>query len=723
VRTATKMLDAARAYAERGWAVFPCQPKSKQPLTAHGFKDASTDLKQIRAWWTDCPEANVAIATGAVSSITVFDVDIKPWKDVHGDQSLLALLAEYGALPSTLYQRTWSGGLQYIFAHAPGVRNSTSKVGPHLDIRGDGGYVIVPPSIVEEDDRFGVYAWQNDAEVAPMPDWLLERVKSAGAEAAAAGSPLLPQTANLLRWPNSLLGGVEEGSRDDTCWRLVRHYATKRPPLSKDEVLRFMLIWAADCTPPFPEATVHEKVERVFAGIESRVLLELPLTDAGNAERMVVLFGDRFRWVTDAGEWLAWDSRRWAPGSLERVKGYALEAARMTQAAAVRLVGDAKLKRRIIGHALSGESAGGISNAVHVAKVLPAVWVDGRTLDSRPDLLNVANGTLDLKTFELRPHDPADQLTRTMAVPYEPEATAPLWRRFLDEVFCGRQDVIDYVQRAVGYTVTGSIEEQCFFLLHGAGANGKSTFVAVITALFADYATKLDQEAILASDRNRGRGPTPELVTLIGRRLAYVDEMEESRQLDEARVKALTGSERATGRALYQNMREWTNTAKLWLDLNHLPAFRGVDAGIERRPRVIPFDRRFEEHEQDKQLVQKLLAELPGILAWVIEGCRQWHKRGLDAPDVVSIATRRYRDDNNHLPIFMEEHYVKRAGAELQVGVLKEEYERWCGQRDEEALNYQRKVVPFLEQVWKLTRKRVHGGRFAWVGLTRAAEA
>jgi putative DNA primase/helicase len=307
--------------------------------------------------------------------------------------------------------------------------------------------------------------------------------------------------------------------------------------------------------------------------------------------------------------------------------------------------------------------------------------------------------------------------------PYVPEATAPLWLRFLDDVFCGRQDVVDYVQRAVGYTLTGSTQEQCFFLLHGAGANGKSTFVGVLTALLGEYATKLDQEAVLAADRNRGRGATPELVVLEGRRLAYVDEMEESRQLDEARVKALTGSERTTGRALYENMREWTNTAKLWLDLNHLPAFKGVDAGIERRPRVIPFDRKFEDHEQDKHLPQRLLTELPGVLAWAVEGCRRWRERGLDAPEAVSLATRRYRDENNHLPAFMEEHYVKRAGAQVQVSALKQEYQGWCALRDEQPLDYQRKLVPFLEQVWKLTRKRVHGGRFVWVDLAPRFDA
>ena len=202
----------------------------------------------------------------------------------------------------------------------------------------------------------------------------------------------------------------------------------------------------------------------------------------------------------------------------------------------------------------------------------------------------------------------------------------------------------------------------------------RGDFVAALTALLGEYATKLDQEAVLAADKNRGRGATPELVVLIGRRFVYVDELEEGRQLDEARVKALTGSERATGRALYQNMREWRNTAKLWMDLNHLPAFKGVDFGIERRPRVIAFDRRFEEHEQDKQMPEKLVAELPGILAWAVEGCKAWRQRGLDPPEAVSLATRRYRDENNHLPAFFEDQYVAAAGARVTASDVQRDY-------------------------------------------------
>src|SRR5436309_2556982 len=541
-------LKDALAYASIGLAVFPLTPGSKRPIAgSKGLKDATTDLAKIGLWWGhQYPDANIGVATGAISGTVVLDVDVKPWKGVHGDKTLAALVSEHGTLPPTPEQTTWSGGTQYVFAHAPGVRNSAGRLGPGLDIRGEGGYIVAAPSTVTDDGRSGTYVWVRspfDRTLAPMPEWLFERIKTGQTTTHS-------NTTNAPGWADPLVHGVAEGCRDDTCWRLIRRYAAMRPVLSKDEVLGFMLAWARGCDPEFPEADAREKVERAFTEMHTS-LVDLPLTDAGNAERMIALYGDRFRWATDREEWLAWDGQRWARGSAEVVKGLALDVARLTQGGAIRLDTEARPKgqstrRAVLKHTLYAESARGIANAVQVAKVLPSVWVEGRALDSRPDLLNVANGTLDLRTFELRAHDPRDLLTRVIKVPYEPTAGAPLWQRFLEDVFCGRQDVIEYVQRAVGYTLTGSITEQCFFLLHGSGANGKSTFVGVLTALMADYATKVEQEAILVPDR-RGRGATPELVVFVGKRFAYVDELEEGRQLDEARVKALTGSERGTG--------------------------------------------------------------------------------------------------------------------------------------------------------------------------------
>ncbi len=738
---AESFLEAGLEYAARGWPVFPvwgvtddgrcrcgnpmCERVGKHPLgrlVPRGLKDATTDEATIRVWWEAEPEANIARATG-----DVFVLDVDPRNG--GSETLAQLEAQFGPLPQAPEVLTGGGGRHIYFAMpTPPLGNSAgTKLGRGLDTRGVGGYVLLPPSrhasgqaYRERPDR--PLDW---TPLPPVPAWLMERLSK------PADGP--GRSTNPPGWADELIDGVPEGTRDETCVRLIGRYAQMRPPLSKAEVTQFMLAWARKSVDrqgkPFPAEVVLEKIDRLFKVME-RELVDFPLTDAGNAERLVAVFGDRFRWMPegkDRGDWFVWDGRRWAPGSIDRVRAFALEAIRITQMAAVRLKAEEKRsgnsRRAIIKHALASESAVRINAAVQLARIIPGVALDRARLDTQPFLLNVANGTLDLKTGRLRPHDPADLLTQIIEVPYDPAAKAPRWRRFLGEVFLGKQDVIDYVQRAVGYTITGSIEEQVLFLLQGIGANGKSTLVDTVKGVLGDdYATKIEAEALLAAPKHHGlRGrPTPELVAMAGRRLGCVDEMPEGRFLDEARIKSLTGSSEETGRGMYQAQSTWANTIKLWFDVNNLPSFKGIDEGIARRPRIIPFDRKFEESEQEKGLTEKLLRnEAPGILAWMVEGCRQWLERGLDPPEAVSMATRAYVETQNHLPRFFEEMYVKDPAGRTPVAVLRPAYERWCYDQSEIPME-QAKLNLFLTEVWKLRQDR-HGVR-TWVGLKERAE-
>jgi putative DNA primase/helicase len=308
-------------------------------------------------------------------------------------------------------------------------------------------------------------------------------------------------------------------------------------------------------------------------------------------------------------------------------------------------------------------------------------------------------------------------LTQAIAVPHEPDAQAPRWEQFLREVFKSDAEVIAYFQRAVGYTLTGSIQEQCFFLLHGGGENGKSTCMGVLSDLWGDYAVKADQETVLFAEKNRGRGASPELMRLQGKRLAFIDEMERERSLDEARIKALTGSEQSSGRNLYEGTIEFMNTAKIWFDLNDLPKFTGVDRGISRRPRVIPFDQRFPPELQDKTLLDTLKRELPGILAWAVRGCLAWQRDGLMPPGSVSLATREYVEEQNHLPAFLRDCYYPDSQGEVSGADLQQEYAGWCVQNGVDQMRWQTQVVPFLKSA-KLKHERTKHGKL-WIGLRK----
>jgi putative DNA primase/helicase len=271
--------------------------------------------------------------------------------------------------------------------------------------------------------------------------------------------------------------------------------------------------------------------------------------------------------------------------------------------------------------------------------------------------------------------------------------------------------------------LTARVDEQVVFFLHGGGQNGKSTFVAALDALLGEYATNAGKETFLASLKNEGRGPEPELMRLSGKRFAYVNEADEGRALDEARIKALTGGATTTARDLYKTTETFTNTAKVWFDLNTLPAFKGIDYGIERRLVVIPFDWKVPDIGRVGDMAEQLKAELPGILAWAVDGCRRWRLSGLQQrPAGVAVATRRYRDENNHLPAFVEETYMLTPDGTVTVADLQRDYAGFCERRGETALAYKQKMIPYLRDVLGLEPSKTKVARL-WRGIaSRPAE-
>ncbi len=468
--TPTTLLDAALGYARCGWAVFPLIPGTKEPRTTHGFKNATTDEARIRAWWTDYPTANIGIATGAVSGITVLDVDIKPWKDKRGDKTLAALTAEYGALPLTPKQKTWSGGEQYVFADPIGIATYHGQPGTaldSLDIKSNGGYVVVPPSVVVEGERHGTYVWKlapDDTPLAPLPSWLVDvvdavrgargRRKTTADNGSGAGAAANLRNGQMRNVSLASLAGAmrRKGMSEDAIYAaLSTENAQSADPLPDDEVERVAHSIAK--YEPAQALTIKVGADGELAEDEK------PLSEGGNAERMLRLYPDRFRWVAEEKTWLAWDDRRWARDKMFEVQRLARETVLALQQAALGLEADAA-RKKVLGHALRADSAKGIDGMVKVVRYLSGVTVSAGTLDRDNDVLNVANGILDLRSFELRPHDPKAMLTRLVDVPYDPEAKAPLRQAFLRDVFRENDRVIEFVQRCVGYTLTGGIDEQ-----------------------------------------------------------------------------------------------------------------------------------------------------------------------------------------------------------------------------------------------------------------------
>jgi putative DNA primase/helicase len=279
-----------------------------------------------------------------------------------------------------------------------------------------------------------------------------------------------------------------------------------------------------------------------------------------------------------------------------------------------------------------------------------------------------------LRTGIARPATRSDKVTRFSPVNYDRTATCPRFEQFISEVFAGNSELIGYIQKAIGYSLTGSVGEQCLFACHGDGRNGKSTLLEVLLHILGDYAIDLPFSVLEAKTNGN---PPGEGVNLPGTRFAKVVEIREGRRLDEARIKSWTGGDTMTVRPLYRNAFSFHPTHKLWLAFNHKPVISDNSPGMWRRIRLIPFLQKFEGPQRDSGLLDKLKSESSGIINWAIEGCRRWQREGLRIPDAVTEATHQYQDESDSLVPFLEDRCVLEPSEKTPAGELWAEYLAW----------------------------------------------
>jgi len=313
---------------------------------------------------------------------------------------------------------------------------------------------------------------------------------------------------------------------------------------------------------------------------------------------------------------------------------------------------DGDTLKAMYSHAKYSNSASGIHNMIALARSESAIWPV--ELDANPWLLNIENGILDLRTGELRDHCREDYITKLAPVAFDPAATCPLWEQFLLKIFSGNAALIGYLQRLVGYALTGDTSEHILPFLYGTGANGKSTVCETLLKLLGpDYSMKAAPDLLIAK---RGESHPTDRADLFGKRFVACVETEEGRRLAEALVKELTGGDRVRARRMREDFWEFAPTHHVWLAGNHRPAIVGTDNGIWRRVKLIPFDVVIPDAQQDKKMPAKLAAELPGILNWALTGCLDWQCKGMQEPEIVRGATREYAAEQDDVGQFLDEH-------------------------------------------------------------------
>ena len=398
-----------------------------------------------------------------------------------------------------------------------------------------------------------------------------------------------------------------------------------------------------------------------------------PLTDAGNAELFAALYGHILRFDHARNRWLIWEEHRWAPDSDGEVRRLAKKAARVRYRTALDIE-DLDLRGKTASSAVRSESRQRLDACLALARSEHPIADSGMTWDPDPYLLGVANGVVDLRTGMIRSGHPDDRLTMQVPVQYHVKAECPRWQQFLHQVFQRDGELIGFVQRALGYSLTGSVREQVLFLCYGTGSNGKSVFLDMLRNVLGDYAMNIPFTVLELQQRP---SLTNDLASMAGRRLVTSSETNESTRLNEARIKALTGGDPITARFLYSESFTYEPVAKFWLAVNHLPRVRDDSYGFWRRVRVLPFNEQFTGDDADKGLPFKLLEELPGILNWGVQGALNWRLVGLAPPSAVMTATQAYRKDNDELDGFVADCCVVADGVRAEPGHLFSEYQRW----------------------------------------------
>ncbi|WP_162559675.1 phage/plasmid primase, P4 family [Methylobacterium radiodurans] len=731
----------ARRAVQHGLSVVPLKPRSKVPSVPHGIDDAISTRMGVRAHARAHQHDNY----GLILDGEIFAVDVD---GPEGEKSLQRLIGRSREFPATVETIT-ARGRQFIFRARPGrpVRSSCGRHGPGIDIKGQRGYVVLPGSVhpLGPTYRSAPGRALGEIAIAQAPDWLLDLVvRSPDAERVRPLTEPLTQgpdatrtvayAAAALKSELNALSRATVGKRNSTlnkaayvlgalCQPGVLDEAEVRARLTETALAVGLTAEATSKTiasgmragrleprnlgfladpgaaQPGAEAVIHDPVAAKLA--------ELGETDADNGHRFARRFRNEVAYVPSHGL-LVWNGKIWEPAADTAALRRAEECAHAIAHEAAYL-NDGKLKASREAFSKASLSKGALERAIFLAR--SHLETPLSRFDAEPYLLSVANGTLDLRTGTLGPHDPAHRLTRLTPIVYDEKARCPVFERFLRQRLGHEPELIAFLQKAVGLTLTGVVSEQVLFFLQGEGGTGKSTFVNLIRELLGSFAVHTPVESFTTKQFEPIR---TDLARMAGARMVTAGEIHPSQQFDEAAIKGLTGGDPITARFMRQDLIQFMPQFKLWLYANHFPKVRATDNAFWRRIRVLPFINVVPEGTAKKGLPERLRAELPGVLNWAVAGCLAWQREGLEPPNVVRAATEAWRHGADHVSRYLRERTVQDIGARVGATDLHSDFGAWCTAAGEQPVS----LATFKARLIALGRvsRKTNKGHF-WIGL------
>lgn len=616
--------------------IFPCNA-DKKPLTPHGFKDASDD-PDVQENWKRTFKNIVYWGYPTGDGIFVVDVDcknggigLKNWKEMiqaHGE-------------PNTYTVQTRSGGYHYYFYMPSGtvIYNSTSKFADGIDIRGQGGYVIVPDGID--------YEVVKDADVAYPPLWILEHL------GMFSNQGTIGQKKNIeFKMPVK----VKEGERNDLLFRSACSMRAKG--YSDSAVLAATMAENKEkCDPELDESEVEKIVESAIR-YDGKAPIKFDedaftLSDVGNARRMVAKYGDILRYCPSLG-WMIWNGRYWELDKLNHIRVLAMNTI-------YSIYGEAeKAQDKKIGDwARTSQSGSHIDTMIKNASALLAI--DMNEFDKFPEtafLLNLRNGVLNLKTGKLEPHNREYLLSRYTDIDFDEKSECPKWEAFIEKILPDA-DKRWFVQKSLGYSLSASTDGQAWFLCHGVGANGKTTLLeAMADFLGSTICKQIPIDALM--DNGRGQSATPYTVGMFRQRMIISTEIPSGKSWNDGIIKIISGERKVVGRNLYKDPFEFDFTAKLWISGNNKPEVKDKSDGFWRKVKLIGFDVIIPvaERRPMSEILAEFKEEHSGMLNWLLKGCMAWQSEGLIEPESVKAATMEYRSEEDILQQFINESCI-----------------------------------------------------------------
>ena len=696
------MTNELERILELGYCVVPLAKQSKIPVIQQWTRKASNNPSVVSAWANSFPECNWGLATGEKSGVVVIDIDPRHGGDIQWKRLTINKNID------TATCATGGGGMHYYFEIPEGVtiNNAVLSSHPGIDIRGNGGQAVIPPSVHESGTR---YAWTKPPWITPpalLPDWLLRIILDANAGTKIGGELVKGERNNSL-FHEALMLARQGAEREFTIITLKTWRDQQSENFSDSEIETLV-------------DSAYKRIDKEKAKSNSSMMEK---TDADNADRFIQLYGDNLRYAGGIG-WIEWSDGRWAVDDDNAgVTTLAIESMKMLRDEALQDARKPEQFKEALARAkwaMSSLNAGRLRSTIELAKANDKIRVEPNDLDSRNSrhLLNVKNGVVNLKTGELLPHDPDLLLTKIIDVEYKPNAPCPFWMKTLNLAFNNNTDLVDYMRRAVGYSITGSTAEQCLFICWGEeGNNGKSTILEALQRLLGDYGAMSDMKVITSSETDNRVASS--LAKLPGVRLVSMNEAEENQRMSESLVKQITGGDTIQACKKFKEPFEFSPVFKLWIRTNEKPIIRSVGEAIWRRIRLIPFEIPIPpDARMSRDIVDDTIDnEAEGVLAWAVKGAIEWYAHGLQDPKDVTAATAGYRSEMDVVEAFFDECVVEEQGARVARGDLYQTFSRWC---KENGLRYVMTSGSFGKRVGvrlNNTTRDKYRGQYVWNGI------